>query len=95
MECVNVVRFSEGMRRGGLKPSQTYARIRAGLWPQPVKLGARASGFVEAEVDSVLKAMVAGWTTEQLRDLVARLHADRAKFAEGLPGAPAPAAGTR
>jgi prophage regulatory protein len=39
------------MRKCGLSRSAVYARIAQGAFPQPVKLGERAVGWVESEID--------------------------------------------
>lgn len=40
--------------RTGLKRSTLYARIAAGTFPKPYKLGIRASGWAEDEIDAWL-----------------------------------------
>ncbi|WP_083884655.1 helix-turn-helix transcriptional regulator [Thioflavicoccus mobilis] len=72
-----LVRLAEGMGRTGLGRSAFYAAISDGFLPKPVKLG-RASAWPEHELDSVVAAMIRGDSPELLRDLVRRLHAERA-----------------
>jgi prophage regulatory protein len=45
--------------RTGLSRSELYRRIAVGDFPQPVKLGARASAWNAAEVDSWITARIA------------------------------------
>ena len=54
-----------------------YNDIRDGLFTEPVLLGQRSVGWPEQEVESILLARIAGSTDEELRVLVAELHARR------------------
>lgn len=46
----------KGVRdRVGMHPSTIYAEIKAGRFPQPVKLG-RSSRWVESEIDAYIAA---------------------------------------
>ena len=56
-----------------------YGLIRVGLWPQPVKIGERSSGWPSDEVQAINAARIAGQTDEQIRELVKQLHAKRAE----------------
>jgi len=61
----------------GLSRSTLYLRISQGLWPKPVRLGARAVGWPAREVAAVNAARIAGKTDEEIRALVVKLEADR------------------
>lgn len=56
-----------------------YGLIRVGLWPQPVKIGERSSGWPSDEVLAINAARIAGQSDEQIRELVKQLHAKRAE----------------
>jgi prophage regulatory protein len=43
----------------------------------PVKLGGRAVGWPEYEVEAILMARIAGKSDDEIRTLVAKLEADR------------------
>jgi prophage regulatory protein len=47
-----ILRRPDVSRRTGLGRSALYAYIREGHFPRPVKLGPRAVGWLEEEVDS-------------------------------------------
>jgi prophage regulatory protein len=47
------------MSRTGLGRSSLYAAIKRGDFPVPVKIGARAVGFIAQEVDAWIAAKVA------------------------------------
>ncbi|MFO1422974.1 MAG: AlpA family transcriptional regulator [Candidatus Competibacteraceae bacterium] len=44
--------------RTGLARSTIYERIKAGTFPAPVSIGAKAVGWIESEIDSWLTAQV-------------------------------------
>lgn len=60
--------------------ASVYGLIRAGLWTRPVQIGARSSGWPDFEVRELCKARIAGATELQIRQLVDRLHAERAQL---------------
>ena len=53
-----ILRRREVEARVGLGRSALYEAVHAGRFPRPVKLGLRASGWIEAEV--------AEWITERI-----------------------------
>lgn len=61
----------------GFKNSTLYARIKDGVFVPPISLGGRSSGWVLAEVNMVLTAMVAGQSKDELKALVASLVEQR------------------
>lgn len=61
----------------GLSRSTVYLRIKQGLWPRPVSLGARSVGWPESEVVALNAARIAGKQDSEIRALVARLEAAR------------------
>ncbi|MBX3678543.1 MAG: AlpA family transcriptional regulator [Rhodocyclaceae bacterium] len=54
-----VIRRREVEARTGLSRSTIYERIRAGTFPAPVSLGARAVGWVESEISDWLVDQIA------------------------------------
>lgn len=54
-----ILRLPDAVKKTGLSKSGIYQRIRARTFPQPVRLGARAVGFVEGEVDAFLSELMA------------------------------------
>ena len=57
-----------------------YNQIREGLWTKPVPIGQRSVGWPDYEVRALCAARIAGKTDEQIRELVKRMHADRAEL---------------
>ena len=74
----------EVLAKTGLPRSTFHSRIKAGLMPPPIPLGARAVGWLSCEIDQVLAAMIAGQEAEQIKLLVKELVAQRkVKFGGG------------
>lgn len=76
-----ILRLPAVVELTGKTRSPLYADIQAGLFVRPIKLGLRAAGWPESEVECVILARIAGASDEHLRDLVKRLHAKRAEAA--------------
>lgn len=51
--------------------------ILDGIFPPPIKMGLRATAWLDSEVAAITAAMAAGQTKTELRALVIRLIADR------------------
>lgn len=61
--------------------SSIYQRMRAGLWTKPIHISGRASVWPEDEVAALTNAALAGYSEDDTRELVAKLHEQRAAFA--------------
>lgn len=80
-----ILRRQQVQAATGYSRSTLYAHISQGLFPPPVKLGARASGWPNGEVATVNSARIAGMLDEQIKKLVAQLLQARAAASEALP----------
>jgi prophage regulatory protein len=56
---LEIERPPEVLARTGLKRSTLYALIKQGDFPKPIKLSARAIGFLSSEVDDWIAARAA------------------------------------
>ena len=56
---VRFLRLPEVLARTGLSRSTIYVRLARGASPVPVSLGARAVGWIEAEVDEWIRERIA------------------------------------
>jgi prophage regulatory protein len=61
----------------GLSRTTIYDRAHAGLMPKPVSLGGHAVGWPSDEVHSVIGAMIAGKSKDEIRTLVKSLEEAR------------------
>ncbi len=70
------LRLPEVMKRTGLSRSTIYVRVAAGRFPQPVALGGRAVGWIEAEVDEWVRERIAEsrFDGDQARERGEALH---------------------
>lgn len=64
---------------GDRSKTSIYNRIKDGLFPKAVPIGQRVVGWPDYEVKTIVAAQIAGQTPEQIRGLVADLHAQRAQ----------------
>lgn len=71
------LRAREADRRVGRSRAQRYRDQSAGLLIRYFKLGARDTGAFEHEIDAIVAARARGATDDELRALVAQLHAAR------------------
>lgn len=53
-----VLRLPEVEDRTGLKRSAIYRHVRAGTFPQPFKITDKATGWIEADIDSWIEGRV-------------------------------------
>ena len=56
---VRFLRLPEVMARTGLSRSTIYVRLEQRRFPKPVSLGARAVGWIEAEVEEWMRERIA------------------------------------
>ena len=56
--AIKILRRSHVEARTGLSRSTIYAKISANAFPKSVRLGVRAVGWIESEIDSWLVAQV-------------------------------------
>jgi prophage regulatory protein len=79
-----IIRLPQVKKYSGYSRSTIYLRITQGLFPKPIKLGARASGWLLREVDELNKARVAGLSDDDIRSLVQKLEASRQSTAQEI-----------
>jgi prophage regulatory protein len=75
---ISLLRIPVVMARTGLCRASLYKRISAGLFPRPVKaFGRQRAGWPSDEVETLIRAHVAGASESRIAELVAELHAHR------------------
>lgn len=72
-----IIRRTTVLENTGWSKSTLYNRLKEGVFPPPISLGARAVGWVESECEKVIQAMVAGYSEQQLKGLVQDIVANR------------------
>ncbi|WP_448556024.1 helix-turn-helix transcriptional regulator [Thalassotalea montiporae] len=76
-ENLRIIRISEVATKRGVSRTTLYRQIKDGLLTKPVNLGAHSIGWPEHEVDKLNGALIAGATSEQLKELVQSLTEQR------------------
>jgi len=88
-----ILRLGDVLTRTGHKSHCTiYDRIKAGTFPRPVPIGARAVGWPDFEVEAINAAHIAGADQNTIRLLVENIHRDREIRFRHLMAGNAPAA---
>jgi len=78
---LRILRKPEVLELTGFKKSTLYTRIQEGLMPSPISLGgARAVGWINHEIQTVLSAFCAGKSREEIKQLVSELIAKRSEL---------------
>lgn len=72
----------------GMARSTIYLYISEGLWPKPVRLGLRASGWPADEIEVILRARACGKNQTEIRALVAYLEGQRLVAFRNRPATP-------
>jgi len=54
-----LIKLPEVMQRTGKKRSTVYANVKAGLMPAPIKIGEKAVGWVETEIEEWIASRIA------------------------------------
>jgi prophage regulatory protein len=68
-------------KTGNKSHASIYNAIREGLFTKSVKIGERAVGWPESEVDAINAARISGKTETEIKELVQRLHLKRTELA--------------
>ena len=69
--------IGEVLRRKAIGRSTLYAEIQRGVFPKPVKLGARKVGWPQHEVDQMMLLYLRSPIEHECREFVMKLHNDR------------------
>ena len=72
-----ILRLEKVLEVTGYSRSFVYKAVQDGVWTRPVKVGPRASGWPEHEVQLIMSARIAGATTDTIKEIVAHLMKKR------------------
>lgn len=61
----------------GESRSTIYRKIKKGLFTRPIAIGGERVAWPSNEVEAINKARIAGKSEDQIKELVAQLHAAR------------------
>jgi prophage regulatory protein len=79
-----LLRLQEAYRASGDSKTNFWQKQQDGLMVSTVKCGTRGAGVFKHEIDSISLARAAGYTDEQLRELVKRLEQKRAELLHNI-----------
>lgn len=82
--AIQLLTVPETASRLGIAKSTLYWWAANGLMTAPLKIGHRAARIPSSDADAIAAARIAGQSDSQIRDLVARLHAERATALDRL-----------
>ena len=75
---MTIKRISDVLKTFGFRSRTTiYKNIQLGLFTRPIVIGQRSVGWLDAEVNAICAARVAGMSEDQIRALVVQLHERR------------------
>lgn len=70
---IRIIRKPEVLSMLAISKSTLHERINEGLLPTPIKLGGRAVGWFDYEIEQTIKAMAAGIQDDLLSDYIQSL----------------------
>jgi prophage regulatory protein len=77
LENLTMLKIEQVSAALGQGRSTTYRDLSERLLPAAVKYTERSARWPKHEIVQILKARAAGWTTQQLSELVIKMEADR------------------
>jgi prophage regulatory protein len=82
-----LIRIRDVSRLTGLAKSTVHEHVARGLMPPAIKISRSWGAWWDREIDQLVGARIAGFTNDQIRELVTRLVAERLNAApEGIGG---------
>ncbi|MDO6839485.1 AlpA family phage regulatory protein [Paraglaciecola chathamensis] len=81
---LRVIRKPEVCNLAGMSNTSLFEQTRAGIFPPPISLGARAVGFFMHEVQAILAARSVGKSDDDIKLIVKALIKQREQSANDL-----------
>lgn len=75
-----MLRQSEVLKRRARGKTSHWNDIRTGLFTNPIKIGERSNSWPEQEVETLIRARIAGKPDSEMRALVSKLERDRSRL---------------
>ncbi len=79
---MKLIKLPQVLGLNGKSRSTHYHEINIGLMTPPVKLGEQSVAWPEDEILAINRARIAGKSTEEIKQLVTKLVADRKNLSE-------------
>ena len=77
MAHTTMLKVREVAARKACDPSSIYRDAKKGLFTKPIKVSFKSSGWPDYEVETIIRAHIAGKSPDQIRALVTMLEAAR------------------
>jgi prophage regulatory protein len=74
-----LLKIREVLSRRALASTSHYRDIKNGLFTRPIKATVKTSAWPESEVETLIRARIAGKPDDEIRVIVDKLHAARIK----------------
>ena len=84
MDMIRLLRIDRVLDVRGVKKTKHYSDVASGLWTKPVPISEGLRGWPDNETRELVAARIAGKTDDEIRALVTRLHAMRARLGAEL-----------
>lgn len=79
-----VIRKAEALAISGLSNTTIFEQTKNGEFPPPINVGTRAVAYFEREIQAVIAARAAGYSSEEIKELVSNLVEQRKKSANAF-----------
>lgn len=66
----SLIRASKAQKALGLPKSSFYSQVSEGLLPPPIRLGKRSVGWLESEINAVIRARIQNRSDDEIKALV-------------------------
>lgn len=80
MNKIQIIRREEAQNSFAVSRANFYKKVASGLYPPSISLGARAVGWIESEVQAVLRAFTLGKSETEIKELVKNLIINRKNY---------------
>ena len=74
---IQIIRREEAQNSFAVSRANFYKKVGSGLYPPSISLGDRAVGWIESEIQTVLKALTLGKSETEIREIVKDLVTNR------------------
>lgn len=74
---IQILKQPDVLKQFAFSKSTLFTQINQGLMPKPISLGSRSRGYLQHELDAVMRARVQGKPDSQIKELVQELLAKR------------------
>ncbi|WP_417164353.1 helix-turn-helix transcriptional regulator [Streptococcus sp.] len=78
----SLIRASKAQKALGLPKSSFYSQVSEGLLPPPIRLGKRSVGWLESEINAIIRARIQNRSDDEIKVLVQCLINERQSISE-------------